>query len=760
MSTAQGNSRSFPLSISVSQRPIVPFIPRIHLDLVTSPNAVSEADVKLVNPTRQVYNIVGVSLAKDAPPNVHIEYDGLPVVCQSESHCVVAKVVVSGTRVGEVDANVIVTYQGRDRTADEQLQISVRGCVEYGSFEPSKSPIHLFPTDDSYHTIYFTNHFTVPVVVVGARIDSNFSKIVGFTPFIVPPGARSRELKIKYVVSTVDEPFEATLFVDTNATNHQIEVRGYNGKILVSQSPDVFGPEPETHFTISRAPWHSCREFTVYIRNPNPVPHVITDFRVTPGISVDAPWGLGRGQNYTLAPDAIERLVFSVTFLPLQNSRPRRDNITLGNSASQARVVIAWEPRAGSLAVSTTFPPVLTMGTAYNATVYVNSSYKMSLRLIGASADGFPVSALPGAIASNRLTPIATVMLLFTPAHFRGAAFAAGLEDAADVARQRQLRAPHAYTVPLRLQTKPGPVFRVSFDVAVAAAALGDVAVRVGAVTWHSTTFHDVALQNPHDCWVAFRGASFAAVAPPRGAAEVRVPVRVNATGTFQVSVPVATNLTAPFAIVVSGRAVRPRLAFADAAGAAVARITLGSSRPGAGVRFRNAGKAVVAIDGLACSGKAFSVVQDCQKTLPPNETCGINVSVRHRFVAKEVETGVVVVNAGQMTYELPIEFVLTPVELQRLLMFRKVRYSGVLALLCIVTIAPVARAICATGALWADSRRRVRKMLRQTECISQSCQVMFSEAQTGGVWGPTDKKTHVTAEALSEMAVLIANLM
>jgi hypothetical protein len=89
----------------------------------------------------------------------------------------------------------------------------------------------------------------------------------------------------------------------------------------------------------------------------------------------------------------------------------------------------------------------------------------------------------------------------------------------------------------------------------------------------------------------------------------------------------------------------------------------------------------------------------------------------------------------------------------------RKLGYDGILALLCLATVWPIANAIVQTRLLWVDSRRRTSQMRRQAECNSQSCQVIFSEAQAGGVCGLTDKTSQVTAEALSGMAVLIANL-
>jgi hypothetical protein len=66
-------TRSFSLLISVSPRLLQSFGPVIYLEIVMSPSGASGAAIRLSNPTPFNYSIIGVTLLRHAPSNLHIE---------------------------------------------------------------------------------------------------------------------------------------------------------------------------------------------------------------------------------------------------------------------------------------------------------------------------------------------------------------------------------------------------------------------------------------------------------------------------------------------------------------------------------------------------------------------------------------------------------------------------------------------------------------------------------------------------------------
>jgi hypothetical protein len=227
-----GVIRSFPLCIFVSQKYLQSYYPDISLPIVRNCNDSSSANIVLVNPTDTKVTITSITFRRDAPSNIRLVLQRLPFICNPYSNNTVGKVILSEERMSDVETVVTIKVD-LSHGLSESVEMKVDGYVEYGSFEPSESIINLVQTPENQKTVYFTNRFCVPVVVVSARTDSKDFRVVGFAPFVVSPGARSPDLKIKSIDGKGPKisAMETFLYVNTNATNHKIQIRRNNGQI-------------------------------------------------------------------------------------------------------------------------------------------------------------------------------------------------------------------------------------------------------------------------------------------------------------------------------------------------------------------------------------------------------------------------------------------------------------------------------------------------------------------------------------------------
>jgi hypothetical protein len=565
------SSRSFPLYLSVSQKLLQPIYPIIYLEMVTSPSGSSGANVILVNPTELSYSILSVSLPRDLPPNLHIE-PSTTTVCAPFGDITVARVVLGGGRLGEVDTHVDVvynaSYEGSARGKVEQsLEIPVRGWVDYGEFEPSEPAIRIVQIDGEIRTISFTNRFQVPVVVVAARIEDPSFRVVGFVPFIVPAGDRSKEIRFKLTRRSIATYFETVLIVDTNATIRRVPIYCYTGQVTISKRRES---DPSSHlfFHFGKTLCNSGVNVSIWVHNPNPADYLLTDFNVSAGLQVFAFWAADEAsglRNHRLPQFSTERLDVQIVFKPVAGSSVQNDSISFGAMGSISHIVVSWIPYTGSFAVSTSLARPAVLGNWYNATVFINSSYGVGRRVFGAVShqDWLGVRPLPAYMRPGILTGVATVNFVFLPEHVNGLV----LGDIHNSTHQVQVwsefwRRPHSLTMGFFLQLKGNSSMRVTFKVTLACSVYENVILDVGFVLPGVNYTRVFQITNKHDCTVAFYSPSFNTVALPRQLLSIPLILNAESIGYFSHDLPVTTNVTPPFFVNISGFAVPPMVRF------------------------------------------------------------------------------------------------------------------------------------------------------------------------------------------------------
>jgi hypothetical protein len=774
------SSRSFPLYLSVSQKLLQPIYPIIYLEMVTSPSGSSVADVILVNPTALSYNILSVSLPRESPTNLHVEQSPV-TVCLPFNDITVARVVLGGARLGEVDTHVDIIYNmshdGNARSRIEQsLEIPVRGWVDYGDFEPSESAIRIVQIDDEVRTISFTNRFPVPVVVVAARIEDPSFRVVGFFPFIVPAGNRSKEIRFKFTRRSVATYFETVLIVDTNATIRRVPIFCYTGQVTISKTSES---DPSSHlfFHFGKTLCSSGVNVSIWVHNPNPTDCLLTDFNVSAGLQVSAFWAGDEAsglRSHRLAQFSTERLDVQIVFKTVPGMSARNDSISFGGLGSISHIIVSWIPYTGSFTVSTSLTEAAVLGNRYTATVFINSSYAVGRRVFGAVShqEWLAVRPLPAYIRPRILAAVAIVDFVFLPEHLNGLV----LGDIRNSMHQLQVwsefwQHPHSLTMGFLLQLKGQSSMRVAFKVAVERYVYENVILDIGFIlpgVNYTKVFH---ITNSHDCAVAFYSPSFNTVALPRQLLSIPLILNAGSTGYFSHDLPVTTNITPPFFVNISGFAVPPMVRFIGDDRSEITELVFraGSWRRVAFVR--NIGQFDVGLGAVASPGRQVQVASNCSDSLAVGSSCTVEFSINTHLVESAEEVVEFVLAASGSVNVLALRVVLGSETLERMQRVRRLKFVGMLIVLSALTIGRV------LGSAWScwmnrrDMQRRVRKLASGkrrvkkrvlTRELAVQVDPVREMAITGGVWVPARKAqiraTNDVLDCLDEFIAKVNN--
>jgi hypothetical protein len=763
-----GAARSFPLCIGVSPRLLQSFYPVIYLEVVTSSSGVSEADIRVYNPTPFSYTVLSVALPRDAPSNVRVEPLGLPLTCHRLSDPVVGRVSVSGFRVGEVETVVTVNYELADKKSEHSLEVPVKGWVEYGSFEPSESSINFLETDDADRSIYFTNHFSIPVVVVSARIEDVYIRVVGFTPFLVQPGDRSRDLRIKRATRHRGASFNTSLLVDTNATNQRIPIHGYSGQISISLNPSLQEEAPGPLVCeIGKALCGTSVSLNLYVRNPNPVPYVVTRFHSTDGVRCSGSWS---GPNHTIGPFETELLTVKVAFNPMQHRGGRNDTLSLGSVASMSNVIIAWTPYPGAFEVSTTLPDLLTLGQFSAGSISVNSSYTIGRRVLGASSsyDFMEIHPVLTFIRPRILTSIATVSLLLTNAVVKDIPV---FDNFQNITYQTQVwkefwLAPIAVELDFECELNGDARVTLPFGIKIGRCRFDDVHQQAGYILLNVETTHLFEVTNVYECPVAFHAENFDEVISPHESVSIPVTFSVSAVGEFSFANPVTTNLTPPFYLHLSGIVVEPKLKFLNDQRRPITSVSFRDRHWRQVVYLKNYGKTGVYLNDIVSPSKGIHITSNCTDFLEKDAVCQLAFAVKIGSLENEAEFHELTVDAAGTLSTLDIRINLSKEVVEKLRRFRQIKHTTMIIVTAVLTVGRVLGPLIRGAKMGRKARARLTALPRAIdECspsrrVSVPTEVIFTNDRTGGAWERAEKPAWlVTGEAIAAIESFIADL-
>jgi hypothetical protein len=687
--------------------------------------------------------------------------------------------VLDGGRLGEVDTHVDVIYnmshEGNARGKVEQsLEIPVRGWVDYGEFEPSEPVIRIVQIDDDTQTISFTNTFPAPVVVIAARIEDPSFRVVGFIPFIVPAGSRSKEIRFKFTRRPIATYFETVLIVDTNATIRRVPIYCYTGQVTISKT-STSDPSSNLFFCFGKTLCNSGVNVSIWVHNPNPTDCLLTDFNVSAGLQVSAFWAGDEAsglRNHRLPQFSTERLDVQIVFKTIAGMSPRNDSISFGGLGSISHIVVSWIPHAGSFTVSTSLTGTAVLGNWYNATVFINSSYGVGRRVFGAVSyqEWLAVRPLPAYIRPRILTAVATVDFVFSPEHVNGLV----LGDIHNSTHQLQVwsefwRRPHSLTMGFLLQLKGSSSMRIAFKIAVEPSAYENIILDAGFILPGVNYPQVFQITNKHDCAVEFYSPSFSTVALPRQLLSIPLILNAGGIGYFSHDLPVTTNMTPPFFVNISGFAVPPMIRFIgdDRADLTELVFDAGSWRRVAFVW--NVGQCEVGLGAVASPAREIHIASNCSDSLAVGSSCAVEFSVDVRLVDCAEEVVEFVLEASGSVNILPLRVVLGSEAVERMRRLRLLKFVGASIVLSGLTIGRVIGSVCGCWMNRRDMRRRARELASGTKTVKKTVIARAVAVQvdpvregaiTGGVWVPArEAQINATSAALECMQEFIAKV-
>jgi len=381
-----GVVRTFPLFVSVSLKQMQSYMPVITVDVVTDQQGSAECEIKLVNPTGINFIVTSVSFHKDAPSNIKVELQSPPVVCARFAHTVIGKVIVYGTKEGEIDTSIFISYESSNPALIQTIEVPIKASVIFGTLTPSDSHIDMLQNNPEPHQVRLFSTFSIPIAVLSATIDSRICNVIGFSPNLIHPNSVSQPILIHLSPNLTFSSDQLHLTVITNVSSLIIPIRCYNGKITISEHEVSSKEKTHLQFYVGNVLGGTTTSFEVFITNPNPSSFVIKSLSTTPGIELSHFWMKFTGKeiiNSTVYPFTTSKLSLFVSFQNINQNKPRNDTIFLMGDDVLVSVSFSWFPVYGDLLINASIPERIVFGQNYNLSLSVSSSYKQSIKLRG-----------------------------------------------------------------------------------------------------------------------------------------------------------------------------------------------------------------------------------------------------------------------------------------------------------------------------------------------------------------------------------------
>ncbi|OHT17098.1 hypothetical protein TRFO_41280 [Tritrichomonas foetus] len=781
-----------PFFLIVSTKFLQPYYPILLIDMVTSPTETAEADIKLVNPTHLQFTIISATLDKNAPSNIKVELHSHPIICTRNSYVVIGKVVVSGAKQGDINTVLTINYEGNvESRITQSIDLHVRGCVMYGSLEPSEPRVNLLQTSQDLHRIHFTNHFPVPVVIISARTDSTLFRVQGFTPSIVQPGCVSEDIIVKFTYKMATSSFETILTVETNATNHQIPISGYNGQLTIATSNATISSDTHIFKSLGKVLVSSTTNFTFYIRNPNPVGYVMSDYNATPGIVVNGFW-LGNEsaplRDHQMLPYSTEQINLFVGFNKVQHNKPRNDTISIGTPDSYVQITLQWTPMNGGFYITANLPGVLIFGCTYKTEIFVNSSYSVSLKLrnLTTNVPIFNLYTNAPFIRSGVVTIIGNASFTLTTEMFRNtrisAIFNSSLSWVAQKRKWNKLWASQlVYEIPISLVFKGNSYVRSILQLTIIPPIFPDLRYNYGYILPYCEMHGHIVHHNFLNTSVTYRFHSIdnaksdyeTAISPPNSDITFNFTLIATKIGVNFYKIPITTNASHPFFIMIKAEVVTPNVLFVDYFGEKIDTIQFHAEDDfrktvwAKSVYLQNNGKTDVEIGQFFVRSKMFKISRACDKIIRQNETCRVDIHALLKHLKNQTEESNLSLYVHGLRLTCKISVTLGDKAMRKLEIIRTINFIIVIIIALLFPIYDIYTYYKKLSKLYNDLEIRFANFHAEVDKLSVSMKssiatqaVIKHEEVSMGSWiQASEVHQYITSEAIESLEEILNNI-
>lgn len=381
--------RNYPIFLSVSSKLLQSYYPVILFNTITNPSESIEMEVKMVNPTNLMIHIISVHLSSDFPSNVRISHTKPPLDCEPQSITLVGKIIMTGSRIGEVNTFVIVMYEV-DGYSVQSIEIPVKGYVTIGSFDFPEEKIEIVGLINNTYCFHFFNNFKEAAFVLAAHIESDCFSIENFEVFIVNPNETSRDIIISFHPQKFNSmsysifdanKVDSILYIETNITRLIVPISGYNGNITLSKSGTSLSDQDSNKLTFNYSSIlvNSERILSFYVTNPNPINFNINLTSDTQFIQ------LLSSSNIKIYNFSTQKCIIKIKFCnPFDSSSKsiQDTNINVKSNfyflfgRSRFDIDIIWHPNYGEFQLKSSVYKIV-FGLRQNISVNLKSTYKI-----------------------------------------------------------------------------------------------------------------------------------------------------------------------------------------------------------------------------------------------------------------------------------------------------------------------------------------------------------------------------------------------
>ena len=640
--------RNIPVFMLSTVKFLQPIDPVLIVPTVTHENSRGEAKITIVNPTLLNLSILSVHFAPGTPSNMVIQHTKPPTIVKALSSTSLGTVVVHPTRNGEVEGNIVVTYDSAG-VVTQTVEIPVKGLVCIGRFVPCAPKIELIRTISEVYHFHFMNFFKEPMVVLAVRTETEQFKFPDFEAFIVPPGARSKDIDIWYVMNQVHDKTDDLVIIETNITRFAVPICAYSGRMSIGTAKEPsMRQNNQLTFNLGKVPVSSSRVLTFYIKNQNPIP-----FRTKPehcnctsGITVD------RGVfNFAVDKFSTHCVNLSIT---LNTQKPGSTNDTIyiafDKSSTLFEITVTWEPEFGDVRTSSSLPSRIMYGLQYEAELYVESTYEKPLLLKYVSTNTGFFKEVDVAIMSNVSRRVCN-LTLSVDQHFlkRFDAIDFNPSDSGGWSAQAQAwsfwKAPVVVPIRISLELESGMILTSTFEVEFVHGTFSDSTYDFGTVVVNATQIGFTSVYNTFDLPVIFYVADtseskgvFSLMSPVSAVVRPNEPFNISfrysptKLGQTILQIPITTNSTPPFFVELAATVVPPVFDFIDEQGSSLTSLNfadVGSSSLYRTLYVKNNGHATIPFTTIwTDADDIVSWKSNCSAVLLVDEACRIDMRV------------------------------------------------------------------------------------------------------------------------------------
>ena len=535
--------------------------------------------IEIFNPTDQVYEVKNIGFLGRVDPSITIRRDY--VYCFKNQITHIADINVSSKNTFSFNRNLNITLYNQELNETKYIIVKIHACVLSGKLNIASLKNQEDFTGTISHKI--RNSFALPIVILGAYIDSTFITIHEFEQMILKPGRDTNILFISHQYEYQVLYRSVNLKIITNATTCNIPLKKFiRAPIQVDLLDKQFKYNHSFHaYSIGKVYSTSKRKFTFRITNRNTDPFYLLDIQTSKNIRAEL-------NSYTFNPfiQPGMSLDISVTIdFVIEGVSQYIDNIYfMGEDNLFGQINVLWEPINGTFRIGTSLKHDQTYGATYHGDVRVQSTYEHDVTLRSLSIN-IPTAYFshdcPLNVSKNTEYLVASISITLDKKYFVTKGFFDMIDCNPSFQLQNQLwenlwSKPIHYDFVVTISLDKGFYYSQAIPMSITSYTLPTTSLDFSTIHAGEIFLRTTTLSNYFNVPIEFKFHNIkqslaysitykkSLILQPHSNYDFSVTFEGKKPGYYSLEIPVTTNLTPPFVIPVSATTEYPKIKFVD----------------------------------------------------------------------------------------------------------------------------------------------------------------------------------------------------